>query len=348
MRATIKTTRLLALGGASTVWAVLTACNHNGDFFFPEVDVPDVYILTAKDGGDIVPVDIESLDDIRESTIYAELGPPRTTGYGGVTFDITGNGGDICVWVDPEIAFWNEAIAARPGDLERKYAYPDNVFDDGDIDLLAGLSVYYTGSPGEVIGDFVVQYEDSLGNIVPVSLAACPNRFGAVGDPAVGGRGSPDYCTLPATESGVSYTILLRTWSTPLDDDRLGFGLLVANGDCEDIKDIASDPEPNSVERDECLIEGEAIRPEGKAYGPYYGFDAVRPHVWDHSLDFEETFCIPPDPENRDSRMLAFCEKEVERMDDEGRTCEREVIDDPKNRCFCGDPTKSPTPGGAP
>jgi hypothetical protein len=344
--------RVFALGGLAATWLALTACNQNGDRFFPEIAVPDVYILEGKDGGDVVPADITSIDDIRANTIYAEVGPARTTGYGGVTFEIVGTGNPVCLWVDPEVAFWSEAIAARPSEADRKWAYPDNVFDDGDIDLFAGLSVYYTGSPGESIGDFVVQYEDSLGNLVPVSLAACPNRFNdPVGDPASGGRGSPDWCTLPTTELGVSYTVLLRTWSTPLDDDRLAFGLLVANGDCDDVKDIGFGDLLSSLEAEECVITGEAIKPTGTDqkpnYGPWYGFGEVRDLVWENSIDFEQQFCLAPSTDDRSVRMSVFCDAEAERMESEGRTCEREVISDEKNRCFCGDPERSPSPGGS-
>lgn len=341
-------TRLALLGALATSWLALTACNSNGDRFFPDIDVPDVYVLTAEDGGDIVPVDITSVEDIKANTIYAEVGPARTTGYGGVTFEVIGTGAPICLWVDPEIVFWNEAIAARPDENARKYAYPDNVFDDGDIDLLAGLSVYYTGSPGEQVGDFVVQYQDSLGNTVPVSLAACPNRISLGGeDDAAGGRGAPDWCSVPTTDLGVSYTVLLRTWSTPLDDDRLAFGLVVANGSCEDLLEIGRGDRDAIDEVEECVITGEALTPDGD-YGPFYGYDKIQKRIWPHAEEFEEQFCKAPDPgDEKADRMSVFCDAEARRMVDAERLCEREVITDPENRCFCGDPTRSPSPGGA-
>lgn len=342
---TISSSRILSLGVVGGAWLALTACNSNGDRFFPPVDVPDVYVLTAEDGGDIVPVDITTVDDIRAATIYAEVGPARTTNYGGVTFELVGTGGPVCLWVDPELVFWNEAIASRPSETDRKYAYPDNVFDDGDIDLLAGLSVYYTGSPGEQIGDFIVAYEDGLGNEVPVSLAECPNRVALGGeDDASSGRGAPDWCSVPTTDVGVSYTILLRTWSTPLDDDRLAFGLLVANGDCEEIMDIAAGGAA-PAEFEECVLQGEAIRPDGP-WGPFYGFSEIEGRVWERSIEFEDQFCIPAS-EEPSSRMKAFCDAEADRMASDGRVCEIETITDPANRCYCGDPTRSPSPGGS-
>lgn len=339
--------RLLALGGLATTWVALTACNSNGDRFFPDIDVPDVYVITEEDGGPIVPVDVATPEDIRAGTIYAEVGPARTTGYGGVTFEITGTGEPICLWLDPETVFWNEAISARPSESDRKWAYPDNVFDDGDMDLFAGLSVYYTGSPGETVGDFVVQYQDSLGNLVPVSLAACPNKFNApVNDPASGGRGSPDWCSMPATDLGVSYTVLLRTWSTPLDDDRLSFGILVANGACEDVMDVAFAGTDASTEAEECVIQGESIRPE-KDWGPWFGYDAVRDRIWEHSTDFEQQFCLGTSTDDRSVRMSVFCEAEAERMADAGESCSWEAPPSESDRCFCGDLSNSPSPGGS-
>ena len=72
-----------------------------------------------------------------------------------MTFDFVGTGGEVCIWVDPEVAYWSQALSPQPSQIDRKWAFPDNTFDDGDIDLFAGQSVYYTGSPGETIGDFV-------------------------------------------------------------------------------------------------------------------------------------------------------------------------------------------------
>lgn len=332
------------LGAVGLGYLVLTGCNSNGGFLFPGAPIPDIYVLEGEDTPEIVPADIASIDDIRANTIYAEVGAPNIPGRGGVTFDLVGTGDEICIWMDPELAFWNEAVNQNPGPLDRKWAYPDNVFDDGDIDMFAGLSVYYTGSPGEVIGDFVVRYEDSLGQVVPVSLAACPNTFGVVGDPAAAGRGQPEFCTLPPTEVGVSYTVLLKTWSTPLDDDRLAFGLLVANGSCDDLREVAN-PNNVTVETDECLIQGESLMPEGEDYGPFFGFDAAAARQWPGSIDFENQFCKPPS-EDRDTFMSTFCKEELERLEADGLSCQRQTIENPDARCYCGDIQDTPD-GGA-
>ncbi|MCB9696689.1 MAG: hypothetical protein H6738_07915 [Alphaproteobacteria bacterium] len=323
--------------------ALVAGCDYSGDFLFPgQVEgVDDIIVLTAPDGSQIVPANITDRDAVRANTIYAEVGPPQTTTYGGITVDFVGTGGAVCIWVDPELATWNTAVSARPDDLGRKWAVPDNIFDDGDLDLFAGLSVYYTGSPGETIGDFVVSYEDSLGNEIPLSLAACPNLTGPFGDDASAGRGSPEFCTIPATDEGIDYTILLRTWSTPLDDDRLSFAFLLAEGTCDELRTTMGS---GTVEQDECVLMGEALVPEEGKAALYYGYDEAVSHSWPRSLEFEEKFCVPAGSDG--DRMKPFCDAEREAVAANGGRCEWETIDDPANRCYCGDPENVPG-GGA-
>lgn len=334
--------------------ALLSGCDYSGDFLFAGAvpGLSDIYVLTSEDGGPLVPVDITSFDAVGPNTIYAEVGPATTTAYGGVTFDFIGTGGDVCIWVDPEVASWSPAVADKPVDSGKKWAYPDNVYDDGDLDLFAGLSVYYTGSPGESIGDFKVAYEDSLGNEIPISLAACPNTIGVIGDLASAGRGSPEYCGISATDIGISHTVLLRTWSTPLDDDRLSYGVFIANVPLEP-GDEGIDPcqrlrgtlNLGDLWTDECLVQGEAMTPiqlkeDGEA-PIYYGFDALNEagRIWEGSIDFEAHFCS-------EDNMARFCNDELDRLREDGRECEREVLTDPANRCYCGDINDTPS-GGA-
>lgn len=331
---TVRST-LLVLAGA----LALASCDYSGDFLFAQATpVDDIWILTGPEGGEIVPADVTTVDELRAATIYAEVGAPQTTAFGGVTFSFVGTGDEVCLWVDPEVAYWTQALSPRPDEGAAKWTYPDNVFDDGDLDLLAGLSVYYTGSPGVEIGDFVVQYEDSLGNEVPVSLANCPNTEGINGEPATAGRGSPEYCTIPATELGIGYTVLLRTWSTPLDDDRLSFGVLITNGSCGDLRELAG---AIDTAGDECLIGGEALTPDGSDYGPFYGFDAVNEagRIWGRSTEFEEAFC------DVGERMQKFCKDEEDLMEENGTTCLWHGEPDADNRCYCGNPDDTPVPG---
>lgn len=335
--------RIFSFALLSAGLLTLVGCDYSGDFLFAGVveGVDDVGVLTNKNGETLVPADVTDADSVRANTIYAEIGPPQTTTYGGVTVDFVGTGDSVCIWVDPEVATWNMAVSARPDELGRKWAVPDNIFDDGDLDIFAGLSVYYTGSPGESIGDFVVSYEDSLGNEIPLSLASCPNTTGFVGDDATAGRGSPEYCTIPTTDLGINYTILLRTWSTPLDDDRLAYAFILTNGSCEELRTIMNATQP---EEDECVLMGEALMPvEGEA-ALYYGFSEAESHVWPRSMDFESKFCVPAGSDG--DRMKSFCDAERDALAADGRACEWETIDDPANRCYCGDPNNVPG-GGA-
>ncbi len=328
---------------------LLASCDYSGDFLFgrPVDGLPDIYHITAEDGGPLVPADIETYEDLQAATIYGELAPPQTTDYGGATFEFTGTGGQVCIWVDPEVAWWNQSVSANPSEEGREWTYPDNGFDDGDIELFAGLSVYYTGSPSK-IGDFVVAYEDSLHNGVPISLAACPNTVGLIGDPASAGKGMAEYCTLDTSDGeGISYTVLLRTFSTPLDDDRLAFGLIIANGTCEALRTLGGAADPQS---DECVIQGEALRPDplpgakdGSDYQPYYGYEQAAEHTWPYSIEFEQTFC------DSDTRMGRFCNQEADRLEEAGKMCSWEDFDpydyDPEERCFCGNPDNTPEAG---
>jgi hypothetical protein len=320
--------------------ALASGCAYDNSFLFAEQYIDDVWILTNPDGDRIVPADVATPDDVKAATVYAEVGAPQTSLYGGVTFDFLGTGGDICIWVDPEVAFWNQAVAPRPSVDGEKWTYPDNVFDDGDLDLFVGQSVYYTGSPGEEIGDFVVQYKDSLGNDVPISLAECPNAITAFnnGEFASGGRGAPEYCDLKSTDLGIGYTAVLRTWSTPLDDDRLGFGVVIVNGSCQHLKDVMT---VGSNYNEECLVEGEAITPAGQDYGPFYGYselsDAGR--IWPRSEEFENAFCDP------ETNMKKFCNGEADDIAASGNQCEWHLPPNQNNRCYCGDPTDTPSGG---
>jgi hypothetical protein len=327
---------------------LVSGCDYTGDFLFAGAvpGVPAVWALQAPNGGPIVPAIVEgdTAEVIAANTIYAELGAPATTSYGGVTFEFIGTGDEVCIWVDPEVAFWSQALSPQPSENDRKWAYPDNTFDDGDLDLFVGQSVYYTGSPGETIGDFVVAYEDSLGNEIPISLAACPNQTGLIGEPASSGRGTPEFCSIPVTDLGISYTVVLRTWSTPLDDDRLSFGVLIVEGSCEDLRAASN---KGTSQSNECLIKGEALTPieikdpEKNSAPVYYSFDDLDrdDRIWPNSMAFEDAFC-------GDDNMKRFCDDEVARIEEDGSLCEREVIDDPSNRCYCGDPNDSPI-GGA-
>lgn len=304
----------------------LSSCDYSGDWLFAGAveGVPGVVHL-----GTLTPTPITTYSDIAPAVVYGEVGPTGTAAPGGVTFTFEGTGGSVCLWVDPEIATWNTAVAST-APLWR-WSWPDNVADDGDLDISAGLAVYYTGSPAEKIGSFEVRYTDPLGETVPIELNEC-SMIGFRGqDGAHAGRGTPEYCTLSATLPGVSYMVLMEAWSTPLDDSRLGYGVLLAEGDCNILKSTAGVHE-------ECLIRGEAIDPAGAgAPGPWTGSAPVRAGA----SEFEAAYC------DATVKMAEWCE-----VEDEANTCAlpicaeaAEGVDCRDTHCFCGDPTDVPTGG---
>jgi hypothetical protein len=304
-----------SLGLALIPSALLAAvgCDYSGDWLFAgEVEgVPGVVHL-----GPLTPIDVTSPADITSGTLYGEVGPTGTTEPGGVTFTFLGSGGHVCVWVDAELLFYNQSVSANP---TSKFAYPDNVFDDGDLDLAAGFSAYYNGSPGERTGSFEVRYQDALGNPVTVALNECVIGGLNSGTGAHSGRGAPEYCTIRNTQPGVEYLVLAEVWSTPLDDDRLSYGLVVSNGTCEEL--AAASP----AQAEECVVIGEALD-AGSDPGPWIGADAAPTRA--QSDEYERAYC--------DSRgTLEFCEAEALQSD----------CTDPENRCFCGNLEDTPRGG---
>lgn len=276
----------------------LTACDYTGDFLFPgELEgTPGVI-----DFGIVEPVPkAEYLDNVH----YGEVGPSAVGANGGATLRFLGTGGSVCLWIDPEAVTWNTAVApAGDGNL----AYPDNIFDDGDLDLSAGQAVYYNGILEESIGDFRVGYQDDLGNPIEIALNECvmTDLFGDIG--AHAGRANPEFCTISNTAPGVEYIAALTTWSTPLDDDKLSFGALVIDTTCREFKNFVS----GSEWEDECVIKNEA-RDDGETRS---GFS-----------EFEDTLCGEADG------LAAYCEAEAI-----AKNC-----NNPEETCFCGDPTDLP------
>jgi hypothetical protein len=217
---------------------------------------------------------------------YGQVGAPDGVNRGGATFTFTGTGGDVCVMVDPESVFWAPSI--EPNDLDYEYTYPDSYPDDGDLDLYAGLSSYYTGSPGIEMGDFTGYYTDSLGNAIEIEYGACfQYGFQSVIDYAHSGRGTVEFCTIDTNQrEGIEYTVVLDTFAVPLDDGAVSFGVVVAEGDC------ASAYAPN-----ECTITGESL--DSKVLD-----EAVKAGTTDFELracsdKLESAFC--------DDDMLSYC-----------------------------------------
>ncbi len=327
------------------VLVLVSGCDYSADFLFTgQIDgVDDVLVIQAEDDQYLTPVTIQNYADIAENTIFAEVSQSTTATLGGATLEFLGTGGPVCAFVDPETIFWSAAIAPSPSELGRQYAYPDNPFDDGDIDLAGGLSVFYTGSPDELMGDFVVFYEDELGNDVPIELVECVTpRSDLLEADGQAGKGYPEYCTFGSTQEGVAYTVALTAWSVPLDDDRLSFGVLLANGTCSDLIGVASALDQaalnsNETQLRECVITGESLRPEDA--GPHYG----RPDdlVWERSIEAEEAFCrLQGAP-----RLDNFCTDEADAKAEDDLKCDWESAGDDDSRCYCGDLNDLPNPG---
>ncbi len=365
MRFDSSTPRLLGLAGALAALAIGAGCDTNQNRVFPGLieGVPPVMDL-----GSIVPVEVTTRDALAESVIYGEVGPTGTTEDGGVTFNFEGTNGAVCVWIDPETVFWNQSVS--PTNASPYYRVPDNPYDDGDLDVDVGQALYYTGTPGESVGTFEVRYEDSNGNVAPIQLSECfgPDPLFA-GAQSIGkaGRASPEYCTINNTVAGVEYTVVMRTWSTPIDDDRLGFGMLLMQGSCASLLadsfgegSSGGAPGPGSTStmparEYECVITGEAIEP-GKPGGanaaaaglPERTWLGSEVPFWARSVAFERAFCRR-EADNDGPGIIEFCREERQTVAANNEQCSWAFdASDPESdavKCFCGDLDDTPEGG---
>lgn len=282
--------------------AALAGCDYTGDFLFSGP-------IDGKPG--VIDLGVVPVADPSDGTaiVYGEVGPAEVGAIGGATVRFEGTGGNVCVWVDPEAVTWNTAVAPS-GDVE--FAYPDNVEDDGDLDIEVGQSIFYTGSVGQSVGDFEASYIDHLGNPIQLSLNQCQisDLFGELG--AHSGRAAPEYCVITNTIPNLEYTVAISTWTTPLNDDLLSFGVMIADGGCDGLKEAMN---VTTLMGEECLIPQESrvdgvVRP---------GFDVI-----------EMDFCMADEDGVQWETLAEYCNFESQLKD-----C---LIDD----CFCGDPTDLP------
>jgi len=228
----------------------LLACDRSGDDYVPAADGTYPAVI---DVGEMAVMTADRLQELRSEgsnarswcqdnvdgegnpyCYYGLLGQAPTGVKGGATFTFRGTGDRVCIVTDPETVFWNTAVASvNPDD---KYSYADLEQDDGDIDLFAGLSSYYTGSPGVELGDFKGFYTDALGNSVAIEYGEC-FQYGAQSgmNNAHAGRASAEYCTInTSNRDGKLYTVVLESFAVPLNDGGLGFGAVVLDGSCGD------------------------------------------------------------------------------------------------------------------
>jgi hypothetical protein len=295
------------------------------------------------------------LSEIRPNVMFAELGPTGSYEIGGATMEFVGTGNSVCIWVDPEVVSWSQNVS--PTDFDEDLQYPDNLFDDGDIDIDAGPTVFYTGTPGEKMGLFRANYEDSLGVETVIELSDCerpPSQFAEAVPFA--GRAIPESCSIPDTIPGRRYTIVLEAFSLPLDDKRLGFGVMVTNGGCDEL-DAALGGMTTSAYRRECVITGEAIKP-GQAQGENaiaaglggLSWKGSEVEAWEGATDFERSFChLRESGYEARERLGAFCEREYADVLLDGDQCswqyEPTGLSGDARRCYCGDDTNSPRAG---
>ncbi len=248
-----------------------------------------------RENTDFIPLPIEGVDGIAhldplniidgtdvgfdDGVILHELGPPEVGTKGGATTTFNGNGNVMCLVVDPEAVFWNQSVSAQ--EQAETYYWPENFRDDGDIDMEVGLSAYYTGSPGVEMGDFAQIYEDSLGNELEVEFNEC-SMFGRYGqDGQHSGRGTPEYCEIDTSlHPNRAYTVVLNTWSLPLDDNRLSYKVAVfdataiaqindpeaTKGSCADVLAYYSGGQSDW----ECMFDNEANDDDFAAFEPWF------------------------------------------------------------------------------
>jgi len=220
------------------VLALMAGCDRDMIGLTPE---PNDTYPGVVDLGEITPVlESDFLQNASGSSFNHILGPADVGKRGGATATFKGTGGKVCVVVDPESVYWTQAVAAEGAN--EAYIYGDNLADDGDIDLEVGLSAFYNGSPGLEMGNFEAVYEDSLGNEAYIEFNECTilDWYGNIG--GHDGRGAIEYCTIDtSTHPNKDYTIVLNTFSIPVDDDLLSYAFAVVEleaGEGESLDDV--------------------------------------------------------------------------------------------------------------
>jgi hypothetical protein len=113
----------------------------------------------------------------------------------------------------------------------------------------------------------------------------------------------------------------METYATPIDDDRLAFGLMLTHGDCGDVQSTVG------AVHNECVIRNESGQfDENGVLVPYQNAAA-----------FESAFCNSAGEVAFELRN--YCEDEAEEYND---LLEQGIELD---HLFCGDPSISPFPG---
>jgi hypothetical protein len=270
---------------------LLAACTGSGaDWVLePTEDAPAV-----ADYGmlDVIPEDewnsLGPQEAIDKYGIHDTIGPAETGHLGGSTYRFIATGGDVCIFTDPELVYWGQSIS--PIAPISNYQYSDNYDDDGDIDLFAGISAFYTGSPGVEMGDFYGVYTDSQGQQVSIAYNECLQNGAKQGfTESHSGRGTPEFCTLDTEErEGVEFTVAMQTFAVPLDDGKLDFVAAVVGANCSDLA--------LSAPKYECKYHGERFQRDDESDDDY----AIT------VLGMEDAYCSV-DPETDGPGLAQYC-----------------------------------------
>ncbi len=219
-------------------------------------DADGLPYMQNYDDGELLPAEVVNLDDADAPPLIqsynsddfapfiGELGPPDPSSVtgGGATTTFVGTGGTLCVVFDPQTVWRDDFFI----DGQADGTWNNYTYDDGDADMRVGLSANYTGTPGVEMGSFESVYIDPLGTERTADLNLCyqPDINGYPGGTA--GRATPESCSID-TQEGVSYTVVLKTYAVPLDDNRLKFALALVEGDCGVLGGL-----------NECVLRGDA------------------------------------------------------------------------------------------
>ncbi len=219
--------------GAAAALAAGAGCSLDARHLLQNFDGEEVQGAVVKD------LDLlETPPTLDGSTFVGTLGPSDIGAgeYSGASFTLYGTGERVCVIIDPQSVFDDNVQRGADGSEEPNPFMEDFPHDDGDVDMLAGLASYYTGTPGEAIGDFFGSFPDSNGVERAVDLNLClqEDYHGQVGGTA--GRATPEACSFETLED-TAYRVVLQVFSVPIDDNELKYSLEVRNGECPPVID---------------------------------------------------------------------------------------------------------------